>query len=156
MPEPRYDFCLAVFRQWEPEGFVLKSICLVYVPDMPQQDRARQAWLRKKRTFRSIAYQARALFGDRVIYKRTDRSNMGDLHLWALVPILWVTPAHVIKSVQYDRVFPWTECMMYSSSQISGHNLTKFFRRLCADFNKRGGGRYVLERNQKDVLDYLL
>ncbi len=156
MPEPRYDFCLAVVRKHGYGGFEIHKVFLVYVPEMPQQAGDRRSWLRSRERIEDISRQISSLLGGASINPRMRKSDYGELHLWAVVPMLSVTSAQVMRSAQYDRVPPRYYCMVYDAAQMSACNLSEFFRKLCVEFHKRGGGQFVVKQNKKEVSDYLL
>ncbi len=146
MSEPRYDFCLAVVREYCQVGYALHKICLFYTPNLPQEDSERREWFRYMNNRSGICAQLEHKYRRRShSFYPYPQGSMGkeDLCLWGIVPILTSSVPPVIsekvikpnaarKDILIDEFFLWQ------------NDLGEWFAGLCVGLNKMGGGKYLL------------
>lgn len=160
MSEPRYDFCLAVVREFDLIGYRLEHIFLLYTPDLPQEDRLRREWCEDRGIQQQILENIEECHDKRhhpksLRLNASEDDDLGTLYLWGVVPILSVTKGTVFKKM--EGVGFVREGKIVTDRTLYSAGLQSWFASLCEELYKKGGGKYLItNRKQSEVSKYAL
>jgi len=149
MPEPRYDFCLAVVREFTAIGYELRGVHLIYHPSIPQKDHERIIFVSQKAFHQEICREISGTFVTGKRYpevKLKNKKGEGEgLFLWGVVPILTTDSVKVISVI--GKTINLTELdrpVFISHWCIYKCGLNKWFSDLCKQLVVKGGAQYLI------------
>jgi len=149
MPEPRYDFCIAVVREFTAIGYELRGMHLIYHPDIPQGDRERRTFVLQGAFHQEICNEMSKTFVTRKRYpevKLKNKKGEGEgFFLWGVVPMLTTDSAKVIRAI--GKTIDLTELdrpVFISHWCIYQCRLNKWFSNLCKQLVAKGGAQYLI------------
>lgn len=147
MPEPRYDFCLAVIRKYEAGmGYTLNQVIPVYCSSIPQDDRARREWCSNRERLLQLGRTIRFAYG-RPIYDRSNNHAPNDYVLWGLIPLLG-THQKIVEKVL--KGFPDTgsvPCVLTQEFIVYTPGVAAWFETVCGELTKMRGGKWVIRNS---------
>ena len=149
MPEPRYDFLLAVLRRRTLIGYELVGVSVIYNPQIPQNNSFRREYVRDKYLLSGVEREMcseHKLPVNSIEFER-EGAPMGAVILWGVVPMLGVHSV-VVKKIFGHYNLDGHMHFLLTREFIHKNRLEKWLEGMCAELHKLGGGKYLITSTQ--------